>query len=146
MRIEWTPALSTNFPEVDEQHKELIRRINAMFDACAANKPREEVARLIDFLEEYTVTHFTSEENRMLDLDYPEYRQHKAEHAVFITWVADMKRKFHDEGAGADVLSLITQNLMEWLNGHIRKTDWKLGKYLRDYGTGTSDGKEGKRQ
>ncbi len=130
MRVEWTEALSTNFPEIDEQHKELISRINTLLEACAGNKPREEVGRVIDFLEEYVVTHFNNEENRILDIDYPGYRQHKNEHAIFVERVADLQRKFRDEGADPDVLHLATRTLMEWLDVHIRRTDRKLGEHL----------------
>ncbi len=140
MRVEWTEALSTNFLEIDEQHKELIKRINTLLEACAGNKPREELGKVIVFLEEYVVIHFTNEENRMLDMEYPEYRQHKTEHAIFIERVADMKRKFESEGAGVDVLHLTTRTLMEWLDIHIRRTDRKLGTYLADYASGGKTG------
>ncbi len=140
MRIEWTDDLSTNFPEIDEQHRELIKRINVLLETCAGNKTRAELGQVIDFLEEYVVNHFTSEENRMLDMNYPEYRRHKAEHAVFIERVDDLKRKFRDEGAGADVLHLATRTLMEWLEVHIRRTDRQLGRFLRNYGAGAVRG------
>ncbi len=136
MQVAWTKDLSTGFLEIDEQHKELIGRINALLEACAGNRPRDEVGKVIEFLEEYVVIHFTSEENRMLDMGYPEYRRHKDEHTIFIERVAGLKRAFREEGAGADVLHLATRTLMEWLDVHIRRTDRKLGSYLMDYGTG----------
>lgn len=131
MRVQWTEALSTGAPEIDEQHKELINRINALLDACAGNRPRDEVGLVIDFLEEYVVAHFNNEENRMVATGYSEYRQHKSEHAIFIERVADVKRKFQSEGAAAEVLHLATRTLMEWLDVHIRRTDRKLGEHLR---------------
>jgi hemerythrin len=134
MRIEWTGALATGVSEIDEQHKELIARINALLEACEDNRGRDEVGRVIDFLEEYVVTHFSTEENRMFAAGYPEYRQHKAEHAIFIERVADVKHKFRSDSAAPDVLHLATRTLMEWLDVHIRRTDRRLGDYIRHYG------------
>ena len=131
MQVQWTEVLATGVPEIEEQHKELIGRINGLLDACAGNRPRDEVGRVIGFLEAYVVTHFSSEESRMAAVGYPEYRLHKSEHAVFIERVADVKRTFRNEGAAPEVLHLATRTLMEWLDVHIRKTDKRLGEYLR---------------
>ncbi len=130
MRIEWTEALSTHIAEIDEQHKELISRINALLDACAGNKPREELGKVLGFLEEYVVRHFGHEEGLMTASGYEEYGRHRNEHAIFIERVADVRRKFQTEGADAEVLHLATRTLMEWLDVHIRRTDHKLGEFL----------------
>ncbi len=37
MAIEWTMGLSTGVDEIDDQHKELFKRINRLLDAC--NQP-----------------------------------------------------------------------------------------------------------
>jgi len=131
MRIEWTGDLDTGVSEIDAQHRELLERINALLEVCAGSRPRHEARRVIDFLEEYVVTHFNTEEKLMTASDYPEYRRHKEEHAIFIERLADVKRKFHDEGAAADVLHLATRTLIEWQDVHIRRTDRKLGEFLR---------------
>jgi hemerythrin len=131
MRIEWSQALSTSVPEIDAQHKELIGRINALLDACSSNKPREEVGKVIVFLEGYVVTHFGAEERLMQASGYPGYARHHEEHGIFIDRVAEVKHKFFSEDAGAEVIHLAARTLIEWLDVHIRRTDRRLGEYLK---------------
>ncbi len=131
MRVEWTKDLSTTVPEIDEQHKELFSRINSLLEACGRDKGKEVVGRTIAFLDDYVVTHFSTEEGLMARTAYPAYERHKQEHQVFIGRMADLKRKFHNEGADPDVVHLTTRTLVEWLDVHIRETDRALGEYLR---------------
>lgn len=65
MAIEWTQDLSTGSDEIDNQHKELFRRINSLLDACNQGKGREEIGKTVQFLEDYVITHFSAEEEYM---------------------------------------------------------------------------------
>ncbi len=134
MKIAWTPELATGDHTIDTQHKELLDRINALLDICAGRTPRSQAGRVIDFLEEYVVSHFGREEQLMVETNYPEYHRHKEEHTLFLVRFSDVKQKFHDEGAAVEVLHLATRTLIEWLNVHIKVTDRRLGAYLQDHG------------
>ena len=71
MAIEWSDNLSTGVAEIDNQHKELFRRINDLFDACNQGKGKSEVAGVMEFLESYVVEHFGKEENYMKNTAMP---------------------------------------------------------------------------
>ncbi len=131
MGIEWTPELSTSVTEIDEQHKELFRRINSLLDACGSGQGKGEVGRVIGFLEDYVVTHFGTEERYMAETRYHAAATHKEEHRYFIGQIADLKRKFLEEGSGVHVVLLTIRTAIEWLSSHIRKTDRALGEYLK---------------
>lgn len=71
MAILWTPDLATKVDEIDSQHRELFKRINDLLDACNQGRGKEEVQKVIRFLEEYVATHFGEEEKYMEKYNYP---------------------------------------------------------------------------
>jgi hemerythrin len=58
MPMLWDDSFRTNVVMVDTQHKELFRRINSLHEAMLQGKGRDEVAKLIQFLDSYTRDHF----------------------------------------------------------------------------------------
>jgi hemerythrin-like metal-binding protein len=88
------------------------------------------------FLEDYAKNHFAMEENYMEEFEYPEYRQHRAEHEKFMITFAELKRerqkiKASGSYAGSYELSVTTdQVLVDWLLDHIAKVDRKLAEFL----------------
>jgi hemerythrin len=62
MAVAWTEELATGIEVIDDQHKELFRRIDGLLEACKAGKGREAVAGVLAFLENYVVEHFAAEE------------------------------------------------------------------------------------
>ena len=66
MKIKWTSDLSVDVKEIDGQHKELFKRINNLDTAMKKGRAKEEVLGLIEFLDEYVVIHFRTEELFMI--------------------------------------------------------------------------------
>jgi hemerythrin len=131
MSIQWTPDLAVGVREIDEQHKELYRRIDRLLEACSHGKGRSVVADTLKFLEEYIVTHFGNEEQYMKMHAYPEYNQHKSQHTYYINSLNELKDLLAKEGPGINLIVKTNHVVVEWLNTHIRKTDTKLGAFLK---------------
>ncbi len=131
MAIEWTDDLSIGVDEIDNQHKELIRRIDHLLDACSKGKGREEVGEVINFLEEYIITHFNAEEGIQKKNSYPGYQAHKALHDAFKKSFAELKKRFETEGAGLSLVLLTNKTVVDWLINHIWKIDKALGDFLK---------------
>ena len=83
MALQWTGNMATGIEVIDLQHGELFDRINAIFDSCKNGNSKEEVVRVIDFLEGYIVSHFETEEDLQKKHNYPEYMAHKMAHEGF---------------------------------------------------------------
>lgn len=130
MAIEWTNDLATGVSIIDEQHKELFVRINALLEACNQGKGKVEVGNVIDFLEGYVITHFAEEERHMITGNYPAYREHKTQHAEFMNNFAQLKAAFRDEGPGVHIVVTANHMVVEWLRTHIRKVDKALAAFL----------------
>ncbi|MBT3336392.1 MAG: hypothetical protein HN855_12600 [Anaerolineae bacterium] len=64
MAIEWNEDMSTGIPEIDEEHKEWLRRYNE-FDNAVSNQQGKELTKVaLRFFEQYTEFHFPNEEWR----------------------------------------------------------------------------------
>lgn len=129
MALQWTDALLTGVEQIDNQHKELFKRINSLFDACQQGKGKDEVMNVLKFLEDYIITHFAAEEKFQRENSYPDYPSHKAMHEEF-------KKEFYTfkkELAGATLSSVILTNrlLSSWWTEHIGKLDKALGAFLK---------------
>ncbi|MDA8104300.1 MAG: bacteriohemerythrin [Nitrospiraceae bacterium] len=131
MKIKWTSDLSVDVKEIDGQHKELFKRINNLDTAMKKGRAKEEILGLIEFLDEYVVIHFRTEELYMIRYDYPRYPFHKTKHAWFKKEFSVVRKKLEKEGPTPEVIILSNNLLITWFSGHIRTTDTALGAYLR---------------
>lgn len=131
MAIEWTNDLEVGIEEIDNQHKELFRKINELLDACNQAKGREVVGKIIDFLGSYVVEHFQCEEKYMMKYNYPELKSHQTHHAQFIQNFGELKAKFETDGPGAHIVILTNRVVVGWLNSHIRNVDRQMGAFLK---------------
>jgi len=131
MSREWTEDLSTGSAAIDDQHKELFKRINALLEACRQGKGKTEVSKVIQFLGEYVVTHFSAEEQYMEAHRYPEFAKHKALHLEFMENFRELKRELDEEGPGVHLVVKTNQMVVQWLLHHIRKVDRALGTFLK---------------
>lgn len=131
MALEWTQNLAVGVAEIDNQHKELFRRVNQYLDAMMAQKGREEIGKVIKFLENYVVTHFGMEERYMTRYSYPDQRLHKEQHDAFIKTFNDIRASYNEHGARADNVIKAQQRLGEWLRTHIPHTDKNFADFLK---------------
>jgi len=131
MAIEWTDDLATGVNEIDNQHRELFQRINNLLDACNHGKGKEEVKKVISFLEDYVITHFSEEEKYMGKYDYPDYMVHKRQHLEFMENFFRIKTQFEAEGPGIHIVVITNNLVVDWLRNHIRKIDRALGSFLK---------------
>jgi hemerythrin len=131
MRIEWSQDFSVGVEEIDSQHKALFERINHLDSAMKQGKAREEVARLIQFLDEYAAMHFGTEEKYMIDNGYAGYPHHKTQHNRFIEELSYIRNRLNAEGVTPEVIMLSNNLLIKWFSNHIRTVDRMLGNFLK---------------
>ncbi|MEJ2697293.1 MAG: bacteriohemerythrin [Candidatus Sulfobium sp.] len=134
--MKWTEDLSVGIEEIDEQHKELISRINDLVDSVRQKACKYKIGDVIKFLEEYIVVHFGEEEELMRKHDYPEYKSHKARHEYFMREFAELRKELEKlEGGkkrGSYDLSVETNRIVvDWILDHIAKVDKRLGAHLK---------------
>ncbi|MBS3872751.1 MAG: hemerythrin family protein [Firmicutes bacterium] len=131
MALKWSSDLSVGVAEVDNQHQEIIERLNILIDACNKGKGKAEVGSLINFLDGYTVEHFKMEEELQRKYAYPDYTAHKSEHDNFLRTLNALKVQFSESGATLPLTIQINRTVVAWLIDHVTKTDKAMGAYLR---------------
>jgi hemerythrin len=131
MAIEWQAKLETGLTLIDNQHRELFNRFNKLLEACNAGKGRDEVMKVLLFLNSYIRTHFADEEELQQKYDYPGYRAHKLLHNNFIKTVEDLERQFKDEGATISLVIQTNQTMVNWLIQHIGLVDLEFAEFVK---------------
>jgi hemerythrin len=131
MAFTWTENLAVGFSEIDTQHKELFKSVNDLLEATSHGKGRDEVGKIIQFLESYVVKHFAMEEKYMAKYNYPGLTTHQTQHVLFVNEFGQLKRQFEAEGATSHITLLIQSKVCDWLINHIGKTDKQLGPFLQ---------------
>lgn len=132
MIYEWDDGLKIGYPEIDEQHKGLFDFMGAFFSSCGAGADREEIEKIIDYLEAYTQTHFADEERIQVENNYPGYAQHKRYHEEFKIVVRGLRADLERVGPTTELIAQIEMAVGSWLVDHIQTEDMKIANHIRD--------------
>ncbi|MCQ4725541.1 bacteriohemerythrin [Anaerotignum faecicola] len=131
MAYVFTPDLETKNALIDSEHKQLIKAINDLLEACSKGQGRAQVAQTAKFVYDYTSKHFADEERLQLQYKYPDYPNHKRYHEAFKKSILDIMKKLDQQGATVAMVSEINLTLAGWLTNHIKREDKKLAAFIR---------------
>ena len=134
MEFEWTTSLSVGVDLIDEQHKQLIAKLNDLSRAVDRGWGAQKIIKTLDFLIEYTDFHFGTEQRYMMELDYPQKDYHMDQHKEFVTTLKNLELDFEEEGATASLAEAINTFMFNWLVKHIRTVDVEFGRFLKERG------------
>jgi hemerythrin len=128
--IEWKDSYDIGVEKIDCQHRQLLAKLNEFFDACSKQQGKEKIEETLKFLKEYTIEHFSNEEQLMEEIDFPELAEHRQTHADFVKVVLELEETVKTKGVS--VLSTIKLNrtLTDWLLNHIHKCDKLIGECM----------------
>ncbi len=130
--IEWEDKFSVGISMIDEEHKKLIGILNKAIFAKGHNDNPEELREVLREMNNYTITHFTTEEAYMKAFNYPEYQDHKEEHRVFSTEIIAYTYKVIK--GDYQFANEIIEYLKWWLVNHIQVTDKKYIDCFKENG------------
>lgn len=131
MPIKWNDSLNTGVEEIDQQHQELISRINNLLASMHQGEANTELMKVFQFLDDYVKMHFQTEEKIMAMSNYPQSSDHRAKHADFSKQVAELKKELETEGANAALVIKTQRWLTSWWDEHINNVDKELGAFLK---------------
>lgn len=132
--ITFDDNLITGNKTIDEQHKELIDRIQQFVSACESEDARVKAIKMLDYLDEYTEFHFKEEEKLQKDVGYPGLEEHIKKHEEFRHTVKVLY-DYLDENEGPDekFMEQVKINVIDWLFGHIKTFDRSVAEYINIY-------------
>jgi len=131
MTIAWDSTLVVGVPEIDAQHEELFRRLDALVESIRGGRSRDEVGSTLSFLREYARSHFAAEEALMAAQGYPGLADHRAEHETFAAELVSLDAERQRDGATASLVIRVNAQLTGWLRSHIYRTDRALVAFLQ---------------
>jgi hemerythrin len=127
----WSPDLETGNTIIDNQHRQWIDAVNALFDAYKSGKGPQEVESTLKFLTDYTIKHFAAEEALQEKYDYPDYPAHKRIHTGFMGVVQGFPPQLSMHGPPGEFLSHVCTTIGRWVVNHIKTEDCKLAAHIK---------------
>ncbi|TNE89042.1 MAG: hypothetical protein EP330_12645 [Deltaproteobacteria bacterium] len=122
--IEWSlEHFGTGVDVIDEQHKELFARVNAVVAVMNWPDGDAEIGATLEYLARYVVTHFVFEEQWMAEHDCPGQEENARGHTRFVARLSTFQHRFDAEGATAEFRSELARFLERWLSNHVEVID-----------------------
>lgn len=122
--LKWKPSYSLGIPSVDQEHRELISLINAVYSHLDSNSNADEIEACLEDIYAGIASHFALEERHMREADYEEYRAHKNEHEELLDQIRDLMDDF--EGDPEAARATLESRLSDWFGLHFSTFDARL--------------------
>ncbi len=134
----WKDNYKIGVDLIDEQHKELFRRVWEFTRIIRSSENWEnrieQVKKTMDFMKDYVIIHFNDEEAYQEEINYPDFELHKQAHAKFREGINQYVELFENEGFTEEKIQEFGGKLMTWLIVHVGKMDQQIGEYVRSQG------------
>ena len=130
--VEWEDKYKIGIKEVDEQHMNLVKIINDLYDGLSSGK----VDRTATFKSvakkavEYVKNHFTTEEKYMIQYEYSGLENQKKRHTEFIYKLLSSVKSYEQGKSLAPSQFLFF--LKDWWLNHVGVEDKKFGQFLQN--------------
>jgi hemerythrin len=128
--VNWEDRYSVGIPLIDEQHKELIRLTNELYQGCLAgdDAAREFFFNTVRGAMDYVKHHFSAEEKVLENINYPHLAEHKKQHEDFIRKIVEDVKSF--QGGKKFVPNNFVRFLKDWILSHIAISDTQYAAYI----------------
>jgi len=129
---EWKDDYKIGIPEVDEQHKSMVKLINDLHAGLSLNSKENKTVTFKSAVKEaieYVKNHFNTEEKYMSEYQYPGLQEQQKMHKQFIIELLSSVKSFEYNNMRAPIDLLIF--LKNWLLEHIAVEDKKIGEFIR---------------
>lgn len=125
--VEWNKKFEVGHERIDFEHKIFLNLIREASLLPERQISRQRVLMHLNEVKQYAVFHFTSEENIMFDVDYPDIEQHKREHEMLL---ALFDKRVHQYRSEEIDLEEVVAFLFEWFALHTTQVDTRLAQYI----------------
>jgi len=123
----WRDAWELGITLLDEQHREMVRLLNALFDDRGPRPVTERLDALIAHLRR----HFHAEDVFLCAIGFPDRDEHIREHMMELAELVGLRRALSRTGAeGLDLAD--EQAIRHWFFNHVIAEDRRYGDFYRD--------------
>ena len=128
-KIQWSEDFVIGVPDIDNQHKALVEKLNNLIDTYNDNP--DKIRDALDFLIDYALLHFETEERFMEQHNYPGLNEQIEEHRKFTKTVNQFVDDFLMMGPTPEIAKRIEKEVIEWIEHHILNVDKKIGEFIK---------------
>ena len=128
----WKEEYKVGIDKIDEQHRQLFDKIEQLLEIAKSGDKRsnqQKCMEIIDFLVDYTVFHFNTEEALQRERKYVSYAQHVKIYTEFKNTVQAYKELLGKDFTAKTLKSFIG-TMLAWLVNHVCVCDRKILKNL----------------
>lgn len=132
--LKWKQEYELGLEIIDQQHKQLFSIINELIIATEYTRPNTELLSIVDRLESYAKSHFSTEEELFNQFGFSGRSEHEAEHATFIDNVKYIRKQCRI--IDAPMAPKMRDFLLSWLSHHILTKDKEYRQIMLKNTTG----------
>ena len=114
------------FKPIDDLHREFQEILDALNDPAEGDYGRHLLA-----LHEHLLRHCYTEEQYMLQENYPHLERHRRAHGHLLESVSDIRRRF--DGGDIEAVRRYAADLMNWFAIHATSEDTELAAFLKGH-------------
>lgn len=129
-KIEWDDSYLLGITEIDNQHKKLVEIANELYETASGSPEayKLNMSRVLKKLTDYTVYHFTNEEEFQRKYGYAGVDIHKNAHDNFIKEVNFQIKQLSDNRE--DGMRFYSY-MVNWILNHIAKADRVWANFVK---------------
>lgn len=129
--MQWNNDLITDIDLIDNQHRELFKKINSYYIKCQFNYENEATQECAKYFEQYTLFHFQTEQAFHRQYNYPLANEHEAKHDIIKIKAMHLASKLKDDNIKKDTSDEFFEFINSYINNHIYKDDMDYARFLK---------------
>lgn len=132
--VQWSEALATGIHTIDQQHFELLSRINDLISLHQAGQSTRALDEFLPGLKTYVLFHFAEEERLLARAagGTAFEKQHLAQHREIATEI-ETQCQLRSTHSDSDIAKDLGNYLESWFISHIADADQQLARQVRAY-------------
>jgi hemerythrin len=127
MTLHWDDKYSLGNEKIDAEHHIFLDLIIEFDSLAKKGATQDKLVRTLKEIGKYAEFHFLSEENLMIDCNYPGLEQHKKLHRHLVASLEDQLFRINS-GTGSP--GQVFESLFEWFALHTSSEDKKLVSFI----------------
>ena len=127
--MNWEPSLSIGIQKMDDDHAEILKWMNQVFDLHECRAEPSEIIYAVEQLYHVTVVHFREEEEFFESIGFPGAELHKTIHKKLLDKLAKGVSIIKKHNGAID--QRFFHFLRYWLSAHIKGIDTKYAAFSR---------------
>lgn len=129
------PMVAVEF--MNQVHLEDLNLINELYELITTyekaptSQNKEKINSMYSQWFEHTINHFKTEEEKMLQLNFPPYQMHKSEHDRALNLMDNLFRKWNQTNDINILKNYFEKELPSWLVQHIQTMDTVTARFFK---------------